>query len=137
VAVKQMSLVHLQLYLVYLLPFTLFFMVFAVILHGQMRTRNKPGLLPASITNAVLAGGGIAVLLLFQYGTLFVSGSLAIPSQSLLTIVALQFVVILPLAAVISTRYFHATGEIHSGAFINGLFVTWLIVAGQATHYAY
>ncbi len=65
-------------------------------------------------------------------GTLFVSGSLAIPSQSLLTIVALQFVVILPLAAVISTRYFHATGEIHSGAFINGLFVTWLIVAGQA-----
>lgn len=137
VAVKQMSLVHLQLYLVYLLPLTLFFMVFAVILHGQMRTRNKAGLLPASITNAVLAGGGIAVLLLIQYGTLFVSGSLAIPSQSLLTIVALQFVVILPLAAVISTRYFHATGEIYSGAFINGLFVTWLIVAGQATHYAY
>jgi len=137
IAVKQMSMLHLRLFLVYLVPFTLFFTVFAVLLHGQMRDRNKPGLVRACVTNALLAGGGIAGLLFVQYSSLFLTGSLAIPSQALLTIVALQFVVILPLAAIISTRYFYATGQIYSGAFINGLFVTWLIVAGQATHYAY
>lgn len=137
IAIKPMSMLHFRLYLGYLVPFILFFMMFAVILHGQMRDRNKPGLFRAAVTNVVLAAGGIAVLLLIQYGSLFVTGTLAIPQQALLTIVALQFVVLLPLAAVISTRYFYATGEIYTGAFINGLFITWLIVAGQATHYAY
>lgn len=137
VAVKLMNAVQLHLFLVYLLPFTAFFLVFALILHGQMRNAAERGFMASAGINAILAGGGIAVLLIIQYGSLFISGSLAIPSQALLTIVALQFVVVLPVAAVISTAFFRATGQIYAGAFVNGMFVTWLIVAGQATHFAY
>ena len=137
VAVKLMNALQFHLWLSYLMPFTLFFLVFAMILHGQMRGDVPQSLWSAAAVNAVLAGGGILVLLLIQYGALFITGSLAIPSQSLLTIVALQFVVVLPLAGIISTRYFRLTGQIYAGAFVNGLFVTWLIVAGQATHFAY
>jgi pimeloyl-ACP methyl ester carboxylesterase len=137
IAVKLMNGLQFRLFLGYLLPFTAFFLVFALILHGQMRRNDAWSFARAATVNAVLAGGGILALLLYQYGTLFATGSLAIPSQALLTIVALQFVVVLPIAAIISTRYFMATGQLYVGAFINGLFVTWLIVAGQATHYAF
>ena len=137
IAVKLMSGLHFQLFLGYLIPFTLFFIVFGIVLHGQMRRDDGQSLLASASTNAVLAGGGILVLLLIQYGSLFIRGSLAIPAQALLTIVALQFVVVLPIAAIISTRYFRLTGQVYAGAFVNGLFVTWLIVAGQATHYAF
>ncbi|MCI5107181.1 MAG: alpha/beta fold hydrolase [Pseudomonadales bacterium] len=137
IAVKLMNGLQFRLFLGYLLPFTAFFLVFALILHGQMRRNDAWSFARAAAVNAALAGGGILALLLYQYGALFVTGSLAIPSQALLTIVALQFVVLLPIAAIISTRYFMATGQLYVGAFINGLFVTWLIVAGQATHYAF
>lgn len=137
VAVKLMNALQFHLFLVYLLPFTAFFLVFALILHGQMRNDARRSLMASAGINAVLAGGGIAVLLIYQYGSLFITGSLAIPAQALLTIVALQFVVVLPVAAIISTAFFRATGQIYAGAFVNGLFVTWLIVAGQATHFAY
>ena len=33
--------------------------------------------------------------------------------------------------------FFQLTGRVYAGAFINGLLITWLIVSGQATHYAY
>lgn len=137
IAVKLMSGLQFRLFLGYLIPFTLFFLVFALVLHGQMRKDDGRSLIASSTVNAVLGGGGILALLLLQYGSLFLTGSLAIPSQALLTIVALQFVVVLPLAAIISTRYFRQTGQIYTGAFVNGLFVTWLIVAGQATHFAF
>lgn len=137
IAVKLMSGLQFSLWLSYLIPFTLFFLVFALILHGQMRSASRRSLWSSAAINAMLAGGGILVLLLLQYVALFLTGSLAIPSQALLTIVALQFVVVLPLAGIVSTRYFQLTGQIYAGAFVNGLFVTWLIVAGQATHFAY
>jgi pimeloyl-ACP methyl ester carboxylesterase len=137
IAVKLMNGLQFRLFLGYLLPFTAFFLVFALILHGQMRSKDTQSFARAATINALLAGGGILALLLYQYGALFITGSLAIPAQALLTIVALQFVVLLPIAAIISTRYFMATGQLYVGAFINGLFVTWLIVAGQATHYAF
>lgn len=137
IAVKLMSGLQFRLFLGYLIPFTLFFLVFALVLHGQMRKDDDRSLTASSAVNAVLGGGGILALLLLQYGSLFLAGSLAIPSQALLTIVALQFVVVLPLAAIVSTRYFRQTGQIYTGALVNGLFVTWLIVAGQATHFAY
>ena len=137
VAIKLMSGLQLQLFLGYLLPFTLFFLVFGVILHGQMRASDEAPLAKMVAINACLGGLGIAILLLYQYGALFITGSLAIPSQALLTIVAIQFVVLLPITSVISTVYFQRTGQVYTGAVVNGLLITWIIVAGQATHFAF
>jgi hypothetical protein len=35
----------------------------------------------------------------------------------------------------ISTYYFEKTGLIYSGAVINALFITWYIIASQATNF--
>lgn len=138
VALKLMSLIQLHEFLVYLLPFTAFFVVTGCVLHGQMRGGDQTTDIGISLLrNAALMGMGIALLLAYQYLPLFISGALAIPSQALLTIVALQFVVLLPLTGLISTYFFQLTGHVYTGGFINALLITWLIAAGQATHYPY
>lgn len=137
VAVKLMGQVHFHEFLVYLLPFTLFFVVTGTVLHGQLRGAAGMAARDTLWRNAVLAGLGILLLLLYQYLPLLNGGTLAIPAQALLTIVALQFVVLLPVTALVSTWYFRLTGTVYAGAMVNGLFLTWLIVAGQATHFAY
>lgn len=138
IALKLMNAIQLHEFLVYLLPFTVFFLVTGSVLHGQLRSDERPAADSRGlIQNALLMGLGIALLLAFQYIPLFVTGSLTFAAQALLTIVALQFVVLLPLTGLISTWFFQMTGRVYAGAFINGLLITWLIVAGQATHYAY
>lgn len=136
-AIKPMNGIQLHLFLIYLLPFTLFFLVAGAVLHGQLRGRSGMAGRHTLPRNALLAGLGILLLLVFQYVPLLLGGSLAIPAQALLTIVALQFVVWLPVTAMISTFFFRLSGRVYLGALINGLFLTWLIVAGQATHFAY
>lgn len=134
VALKPMSPLHLGVFLRYVLPFTLFFVILGVALHGQLRREgDRPG--ATMVRNAVLLGGGFAVLLLVQYVPLLSGRPLPL-GEPLLTIVAFQFVPLLALVGLISTWFYRKTGTIWTGAFVNGLFVTWYIVAGQATHVA-
>jgi predicted Abi (CAAX) family protease len=79
-----------------------------------------------------LAGGFLAFLLI-EYLTLLTSGQLFTPSQPLLTIVAIQFLPLMALVALVATFTYRRTGSYLPGAFICALFVTWYIVAGQAT----
>ncbi len=137
VALKLMNVVHFHEFLVYLIPFTLFFMVTGAVLHGQLRANDDSTASSLLIKNGALMGLGILLLLMYQYIPLFLGSTLAIPAQSLLTIVAIQFVVLLPVIGFISTYFFQLTGRVYAGAFINGMFITWLVVAGQATHFAY
>lgn len=138
VALKLMNTIALHEFLVYVLPFTLFFVVNGALLHGQLRGEDASVRLRTTLwRNAALSGLGIALLLAYQYVPLFTNGALAIPAQALLTIVALQFVVLLPVTGLISTWFFRLTGRVYAGALVNGFFITWLIVAGQATHYAF
>ena len=76
---------------------------------------------------------GFAALLVVQYLPLFMGGSLAIASQPLLTIVAIQFVPLMILIASVSTWCFYRTGAVYVGAFSNALIVCWYVTAGQAT----
>ena len=124
----------------YLLPFTLFFLMTGVVLHGQLR---KPGPVGTGsdgmIRNALLASLGIGLLLLVQYGSLYARGTLAFADASapLLTILAIQFVLLLPVTGLLSTFFFNRTGQVYVGAFVNGAFVTWLIVGSQAIHHPF
>jgi pimeloyl-ACP methyl ester carboxylesterase len=137
VALKLMNLIHFHEFLVYLIPFTLFFIVTGAVLHGQLRGDDSPANSSLFLKNGILMGLGILLLLMYQYIPLFFGSTLAIPAQSLLTIVAIQFVVLLPVIGLISTYFFQLTGRVYAGSFINGMFITWMIVAGQATHFAY
>jgi len=71
-------------------------------------------------------------LLGLQYGTLFLSGKLFNPLPDpgfvpLSTIVAIQFVPLLAIAAIVATFTWRRTGSSLPGALICGLFVTWYV----------
>ena len=118
----------------YLLPFTLFFLVLGMVLHAQLRpSGSRTEGADAMIANALIAAGGFVVLLLVQYYPLFMGQPLTVP-EPLRTIVAYELVVLLPVAAMVSTYLFARTGSVWPGAFVNGFWITAYLVAGQATH---
>lgn len=137
-ALKPMSTLHFQIFLGYLIPFTFFFLVLSTALHGQLRVNGSIG--REMLVNAVLLFIGFVVLLLVQYIPFFAGGTLGLYSiatgEPLLTIVSFQLIPLMAIVGCISTFFYHKTGKIYTGAFINALFITWYIVAGQAIHFA-
>ncbi len=137
VALKLMSAKQFLIFLIYLIPFTAFFVVALHVLHRNFSTMDAPrGAL--YLTNILALTLGFIVLLVLQYGTMWLTGKLfnPVPDPSfvpLSTIVAIQFVPLLAIVAVIATFTWRRTGSSLPGALIAGLFVTWYIVAGTAT----
>lgn len=137
VALKLMSAKQFLIFLIYLIPFTAFFVVALHVLHRNFSTMGAPrGAL--YLTNILALTLGFIVLLVLQYGTLWLTGKLFNPVPDpgfvpLSTIVAIQFVPLLAIVAVIATFTWRRTGSSLPGALIAGLFVTWYIVAGTAT----
>lgn len=92
------------------------------------------------LTNISALTLGFVVLVVLQYGTLWLTGKLFNPLPdpgfvSLSTIVAIQFV---PLLAMLGDpRCWAPTGSSLPGALISGMFVTWYVVAGTATQAAF
>ena len=141
VALKLMSAKQFLIFLIYLVPFTAFFVIVLDLLHRNFSTlaAGRAGLY---LTNILALTLGFIVLLGLQYGTLFPSGKLFNPLPDpgfvpLSTIVAIQFVPLLAIAAVIATFTWRRTGSSLPGALICGLFVTWYVVAGTATQAAF
>jgi pimeloyl-ACP methyl ester carboxylesterase len=140
VAVKLMNSLHFRIFLGYLPFFVFFFVILGVALHGQLRLVNPDGS-DVSIGRAMLANVGLLVtgfiaLLLFQYIPLLAGGVLPL-GEPLLIIVAFQFVPLLTIVGITMTYFYFKTGTIYTGAFISAMFITWVIVAGQATHFAF
>lgn len=134
VGVKALSLTQLQIMLVYLLPFTGFFVLALRALHNGLTVASDSRLQQYGSNVLALMGGFLAFLSL-QYGSLFLRGTLLTPAESLNTIVMIQFVPLLTIVAIISTYTYRRTASYLPGAFINALFVSWYIVAGQATQF--
>jgi pimeloyl-ACP methyl ester carboxylesterase len=141
VALKLMSARHFMIFLIYLVPFTAFFVIALHVLHRNFSTMSTPrGAL--YLTNILALTLGFIVLLVLQYGTLWLSGKLFNPLPDpgfvpLSTIVAIQFVPLLAICAIIATFTWRRTGSSLPGALICGPFVTWYIVAGTATQAAF
>lgn len=134
VAIKPMSLVQFKIALVYLVPFTLFFVLALRGLHtglsvtGDSRARQY-------LANIGALALGFLVFLAFQYGWLLFVGRLFSLEEPLNTVIAIQFLPLMAIIAFLSTYTYRRTGSYLPGAFINALFVTWYIVAGQATQF--
>jgi pimeloyl-ACP methyl ester carboxylesterase len=137
VALKLMNAKQLLTFLIYLVPFTAFFVVALHVLHRNFSTMAA-GRGTLYLTNILALTLGFIVLLGAQYGTLWLTGKLFNPLPDpgfvpLSTIVAIQFVPLLAICAVIATFTWRRTGSSLPGALICGLFVTWYVVAGTAT----
>jgi len=141
VALKLMSAKQFLIFLIYLLPFTAFFVIALHILHRNFSTLGASrGAL--YLTNILALTLGFIVLVGAQYLTLWLTGNLFNPIPDpgfvpLSTIVAIQFVPLLAICAVIATFTWRRTGSSLPGALICGLFVTWYVVAGTATQAAF
>lgn len=136
VAVKLMSGLHFQMFLGYLPFFIFFFLVVGVALHGQLRLGNNVSFAREALANVGLLVLGFIALLLFQYIPLLM-GNPSPLGEPLLTVVAFQFVPLLTIVGLVMTYFFRKTGTVYAGAFISAMFITWVIVAGQATHYPF
>jgi pimeloyl-ACP methyl ester carboxylesterase len=141
VALKLMSARQFLIFLIYLIPFTAFFVIALHVLHRNFSTMGA-GRAALYLTNILALTLGFVVLLVLQYGTLWLSGKLFNPLPDpgfvpLSTIVAIQFVPLLGIAAVIATFTWRRTGSSLPGALICGLLVTWYVVAGTATQAAF
>jgi pimeloyl-ACP methyl ester carboxylesterase len=136
VALKLMSAKQFLIFLIYLLPITAFFIIALHVLHRNFSTvgASRGALYLTNILGMTL---GFIVLVGAQYLTLWLSGKLFNPIPDpgfvpLSTIVAIQFVPLLAIVAIIATFTWRRTGASLPGALICGLFVTWYIVAGTA-----
>jgi pimeloyl-ACP methyl ester carboxylesterase len=141
VAVKLMSAKQFLIFLIYLVPFTAFFVIALHVLHRNFSTMAA-GRAALYLTNILALTLGFIVLAGGQYAILWLTGKLFNPLPDpgfvpLSTIVAIQFVPLLAICAVIATFTWRRTGSSLPGALICGLFVTWYVVAGTATQAAF
>jgi pimeloyl-ACP methyl ester carboxylesterase len=135
VGFKLLNLIQFQIMLAYLLPFTLFFALALRGLHAGLSVAGDSAARQYAGNLFALMGGFLAFMLL-QYGSLFLTGFLLTPAEALNTIVMMQFVPLLTMVAVLSTFTWRRTGSWLPGALLNGLVVSWYVVAGQATQFA-
>ena len=140
-AVKPMSPLQFQIFLCYLIPFFIFFLTLATIVHGELRPFKKNGepfgMCAEMWINIALLVIGFVGLLLFQYIPLMAGGTLAIPQENLFSIIAFQFLPIMTIAALVFTYFFRKTGHVYMGAFLTTILIVWIVVASQAIHFAF
>lgn len=139
-AFKPMSVRHFGIALAYLPFFGFFFLMLSTVLAGQLRRVDAEGK-PINLRNALLINVallivGFVVLLLIQYVPLLTGGTMPL-AEPLLSILAFQFVPLMAIAALLLTYFLYKTGRIYTGAFLVALLISWYIIAGQATHFAF
>ena len=111
-------------FLAYLAPFTIFFLLALRGLHAAITRRTAR---PANqyLINVAALAGGFAAFVAIQYGLLFATGSVQtfFDSDVLRTIIAIQFVPLMSIVAVIATFTYRRTNSYLPGALICALFV--------------
>lgn len=134
-ALKPFDLVRAKIALVYLVPFTVFFVLALRGLHTGLSVRGDSRLVQY-LSNILALTLGFVVFLGFQYLTLLFTGHLFSMNEPLNTVIGMQFLPLLAVVAFLSTFAWRRTGSYLPGAFINALFVTWYIVSSQAIQFA-
>jgi pimeloyl-ACP methyl ester carboxylesterase len=134
IAVKLLSSAQARAFVAYLLPFTLFFILVLRALYGNP-VMQAGSAVNQYLTSIAALAGGFLVFVLIEYGVLFSTDRLPTlyPLDALRVIISIQFVPLLTVVALLSTFAYRRTNSYLPGALIAGLFITWYIVAGQAT----
>ena len=136
VQLKPMSPLQIKIALRYLIPFALFYLMFAVALHGQL-SLSKGSLSKKMIVSMLVSSIGYLALLLLMYIPLFAGKALGVPDarMTLYAIIAIPILPLFIIVSLISTYFYEKTGLVYVGAFMNAFFITWYLVAGMATSF--
>ncbi|QNQ11603.1 alpha/beta hydrolase family protein [Sphingomonas alpina] len=116
---------------IYLVPITIAYLVTLRGVHGLMVQGDSAGRQYRTAMTAM--AGAFAGVFALVYAGFFVTGTLITGFDPLSTVIALQFVAILPVIAIIATFAWRRTGSHRAGALIVGLLVTLYVCAGTAT----
>jgi len=135
-AVKPLNLQQFGIWLRYLIPFFVYYFLASLVLFAQMR-RAKASLWAEVAINASFFVVGYVGLMLVQYIPMYTTGMLANPTEPLWVIIGYQFIPILGLAGALTTFFYRKTGRIWTGAFLNAIVFTAIVVAGTAIHFAF
>lgn len=124
-------------FLAYAVPFAAFFWVSLRALHANLALAGMSAACQY-LVNVVALAGGFVVLLAVQYGLLFTGHGILtfFMSDPLRTIIAINFVPLMCVVALVSTFAWRRTGNHLTGALVCALLVAWYIVVGQATQAA-
>lgn len=134
-AVKLPSLQQFDIALRYMIPLFFYFFLASMGLFAQIRRANLNMWQEMGVNTAIFVVAYLG-LLLYQYIPMWINGMLTIPTEPLWTIIAYQYLPILSLAGALTTFFYRATGRIYTGAFLNAMLFTMIVVAGTATHVA-
>ncbi|HHT90634.1 MAG TPA: hypothetical protein GXZ68_06690 [Firmicutes bacterium] len=127
-AVRTFKLEHVYTALRYLPFFFIFYLINVIVVNANSRGLKRWGYLVAVLLNT----GGLILWLLRQYGTLFITGVAAYPTENLNGILLFALVPILGLAGVYSRKLFEETGNVWLAAFLNTILFTMITVANTA-----
>jgi pimeloyl-ACP methyl ester carboxylesterase len=136
--IKPMSAIQFKIALRYIIPLALFYLMFAVVLHGQLRSLTG-SFKKRMLMSAILGSVGYLIMLLVMYIPILAGGVAPFINtiyQTLFVIVAVQLFPLFLIVSLISTYFSEKTGLVYTGAFVNAFFITWYMVAAQATHIA-
>jgi pimeloyl-ACP methyl ester carboxylesterase len=132
VGLKLMTPWQFKAFLIYLLPFVVYYLVALHALHSDLAIRNDRPLSQYVAAKTAMAGG-IFLLVVADYLPLWLNDRLLLPFDPLHPIIAIQFIPILAIVALIGVFTYRRTNSHVPGALISALFVTWYVVAGTAT----
>ncbi len=132
VGIKLPSVQQLTIAAIYVVPITFGFVAALRTLTGRLTVKGDGWLAQYGWAKVAMVLG-IFVLLAVDYGVFFATGQLPTAFDPLTTVIAIQFIVLLPLIAVIGVFTCRRTGSHRPGAVLVGLLVTLYTVAGTAT----
>ncbi len=133
-AVKLPNLQQFGIALRYVIPLFVYFFLAGLGLFSQIR-RAKLNMWQEMGVNAAIFVVAYFGLMLWEYIPMWTGGMLMDPAQPLWTIIGYQFIPILGLAGALATFFYRTTGRIYTGAFLNAMLFTTIIVAGTAIHF--
>lgn len=137
--VKPMSLIQFRMFLSYLIPFLIYFIILGLVLNGQLRPTRRGREMSEGSEMAINVGLlvlGFIGLIAFQYIPLLMGGTLTLRNEILFSIILFQLLPIMTIVALAYTYFYRKTGHIYVGAFFCAMLVTWIVVASQATFIA-
>lgn len=137
IAFKLMSVEQARAFLVYLVPFTLYFVLALRALHSRLSIRSDT-VAVQYFSNMVALTAGVVVFLLAEYASLLATHHLLVffMNDPLRVIISINFIPLLSIVAIIATFTYRRTNSYLPGGLICALLVTWYVVVGQATQVA-
>lgn len=132
-AVKTFRGQHLIALLKYAPLFFIFYFVIGLSINVTTADERFNGL-KGYLVSIFMFVGGLMFYLAYQYGTLFVTGVAAFPTEALSSIVVIGLVPVLILAAIFNRYFYRLTGNIYLGTFLNTILMTLILLANTALY---